>query len=182
MKIKSIAIIAALFSISAGSASAEIYHYDVNLQVGSGYLTGSIDTLCNNCNFNSNTVNLTYTTLGFSEILDVVAIVPAPPQILPPDLPPGLNYNFEVTPSGIFAPVTVTALFAHDVNHIGVYSALDPDQFSISFISLAPPGTYSVQIASAVPEPSTWAMMIFGFCGLGFMAYRRKNKLSLTAA
>lgn len=28
---------------------------------------------------------------------------------------------------------------------------------------------------SAVPEPSTWAMMILGFCGLGFMAFRRKN-------
>jgi PEP-CTERM motif len=27
---------------------------------------------------------------------------------------------------------------------------------------------------AAVPEPSTWAMMILGFCGLGFMAYRRK--------
>jgi PEP-CTERM motif len=30
-------------------------------------------------------------------------------------------------------------------------------------------------LASAVPEPSTWAMMILGFCGLGFMAYRRKD-------
>jgi hypothetical protein len=29
---------------------------------------------------------------------------------------------------------------------------------------------------SAVPEPSTWAMMILGFCGLGFMAYRRKRE------
>lgn len=28
---------------------------------------------------------------------------------------------------------------------------------------------------SAVPEVSTWAMMIFGFCGVGFMAYRRKD-------
>jgi hypothetical protein len=28
---------------------------------------------------------------------------------------------------------------------------------------------------AAVPEPSTWAMMILGFCGLGFMAYRRKQ-------
>jgi PEP-CTERM motif len=27
----------------------------------------------------------------------------------------------------------------------------------------------------AVPEPSTWAMMILGFCGLGFMACRRKQ-------
>jgi hypothetical protein len=28
----------------------------------------------------------------------------------------------------------------------------------------------------AVPEPSTWAMMILGFLGVGFLAYRRKNK------
>ena len=27
----------------------------------------------------------------------------------------------------------------------------------------------------AVPEPSTWAMMILGFFGIGFMAYRRRN-------
>ena len=27
----------------------------------------------------------------------------------------------------------------------------------------------------AVPEPSTWAMMILGFLGLGWLAYRRKN-------
>ena len=32
-----------------------------------------------------------------------------------------------------------------------------------------------VTIGSAVPEPSTWAMMILGFCGLGFMTYRRKQ-------
>jgi hypothetical protein len=30
-------------------------------------------------------------------------------------------------------------------------------------------------LASAVPEPSTWAMMILGFAGIGFMAYRRKQ-------
>jgi hypothetical protein len=34
----------------------------------------------------------------------------------------------------------------------------------------------------AVPEPSTWAMMIIGFCGLGFLAYRRKNQTALNAA
>ena len=28
----------------------------------------------------------------------------------------------------------------------------------------------------AVPEPSTWAMMILGFMGVGFMAYRRKSQ------
>lgn len=28
---------------------------------------------------------------------------------------------------------------------------------------------------AAVPEPSTWAMMILGFAGIGFMVYRRRN-------
>jgi hypothetical protein len=27
----------------------------------------------------------------------------------------------------------------------------------------------------AVPEPSTWTMMILGFAGIGAMAYRRKQ-------
>jgi uncharacterized protein (TIGR03118 family) len=35
---------------------------------------------------------------------------------------------------------------------------------------------------SAVPEPSTWAMMILGFAGVGFLAYRRKSKPALVAA
>jgi hypothetical protein len=35
---------------------------------------------------------------------------------------------------------------------------------------------------SAVPEPSTWAMMILGFAGLGFMAYRRKGTPAAMAA
>ena len=30
-------------------------------------------------------------------------------------------------------------------------------------------------VTSSVPEPSTWAMMILGFGGVGFMAYRRKS-------
>ena len=28
----------------------------------------------------------------------------------------------------------------------------------------------------AVPEPSTWAVMLLGFAGLGFMTYRRTKK------
>jgi hypothetical protein len=35
---------------------------------------------------------------------------------------------------------------------------------------------------AAVPEPSTWAMMILGFAGLGFMTYRRSTKNSLSRA
>lgn len=35
---------------------------------------------------------------------------------------------------------------------------------------------------AAVPEPSTWAMMMLGFCGLGYMAYRRKSQIKLVTA
>jgi hypothetical protein len=30
-------------------------------------------------------------------------------------------------------------------------------------------------VITAVPEASTWAMMILGFMGVGFLAYRRKG-------
>jgi len=37
-------------------------------------------------------------------------------------------------------------------------------------------------ISPAVPEPSTWVMMILGFAGIGFMAYRSKAKPALMTA
>lgn len=43
-------------------------------------------------------------------------------------------------------------------------------------------GSYSISVTSAVPEPSTWAMMILGFAGVGYMAYRRKLKPGMMAA
>jgi hypothetical protein len=39
-----------------------------------------------------------------------------------------------------------------------------------------------VEFNAAVPEPSTWIMMIAGFAGLGFMAYRRKARPALAIA
>lgn len=36
-------------------------------------------------------------------------------------------------------------------------------------------------MAAAVPEPSTWAMMILGFAGVGFMTYRRRKTAALAA-
>src|ERR1700687_1704340 len=37
-----------------------------------------------------------------------------------------------------------------------------------------------LQVA-AVPEPSTWAMIIVGFAGVGFMAHRRRKSAAITA-
>ena len=40
----------------------------------------------------------------------------------------------------------------------------------------------AIGAVGSVPEPSTWAMMILGFMGVGFMAYRRKNQTSFRLA
>ena len=37
-------------------------------------------------------------------------------------------------------------------------------------------GVGTINIAAAVPEASTWAMMILGFAAVGFIAYRRSRK------
>jgi hypothetical protein len=42
-------------------------------------------------------------------------------------------------------------------------------------------GVDNIDVTTAVPEPSTWAMMILGFLGIGFLAYRRRSQLSFAA-
>jgi hypothetical protein len=36
--------------------------------------------------------------------------------------------------------------------------------------------SFTLTQVSGVPEPSTWAMMILGFSGIGFMAFRRRSQ------
>ena len=40
---------------------------------------------------------------------------------------------------------------------------------------------YQMRIGSAVPEPSTWALMLAGFAGLGFVGYRSSRKSAVLA-
>jgi hypothetical protein len=59
-----------------------------------------------------------------------------------------------------------------------VYAA---DQFgtlpyTMSLYAILPEG---LSIAAPVPEPSTWAMLLLGFAGIGFAAYR-KRRVALT--
>ena len=71
-----------------------------------------------------------------------------------------------------------------------------PNEFSIFFG--APPAsdvvlelvnadgqTYQVNLGEpavvSAPEPSTWAMMLIGFAGLGFVGYRRARAVALAA-
>jgi hypothetical protein len=43
-------------------------------------------------------------------------------------------------------------------------------------------GHGNLVLTPGIPEPSTWAMLLFGFASVGFMAYRRKSKPTLRVA
>jgi hypothetical protein len=99
------------------------------------------------------------------------------------------NGDLEMSISGVTSPVNVfpSANFT--------YASINPGTYEMTFSGfVGRPGnnggtvvgsyeaTITAGIASAVPEPSTWAMMLLGFAGIGFMAYRRKSKPALMAA
>jgi hypothetical protein len=50
--------------------------------------------------------------------------------------------------------------------------------FSDEWQSQDPQGIRVFVLGSAVPEPSTWAMMLLGFLGLGFVFHRSRRKAS----
>jgi hypothetical protein len=53
---------------------------------------------------------------------------------------------------------------------------------SITFSSTSKAFEFDNVSIAAVPEPSTWAMMVLGFLGVGFVAYRRKSSTALRLA
>jgi PEP-CTERM motif len=54
---------------------------------------------------------------------------------------------------------------------------------TLAFYNGDPPFDYVAGLdnvsVSGVPEPSTWALILLGFAGLGLMAHRRKSKASI---
>lgn len=89
------------------------------------------------------------------------------------------NYPYTVT-------MHVTAVSSSTTLSTSAFATIDP-MFSLSpddavnFHLVYSPGLVT-DISSPVPEPSTWAMMLAGFAGVGFIAYRRKSKPALLAA
>jgi hypothetical protein len=82
------------------------------------------------------------------------------------------TYNF--TPGSLGLPGDGNQSFSSYVHFQGVAGEVIQ---SASFTNIPAIDAFEVANFSvtAVPEASTWAMMILGFAGVGFMAYRRKN-------
>jgi hypothetical protein len=87
--------------------------------------------------------------------------------------------------NGIFALTTPLAsqnfTSAGTGSHTNFMSPVVPYSITEEYIITVAPGaeagsTLNSTIIVSVPEPSTWAMMILGFLGVGFMAYRRKGR------
>jgi hypothetical protein len=183
----------AALSIFSQSASAATILYNVDLVSGTNSVVGEI------------------TTDGHSGTLAAKDIVSFSLQInsagQTADLSPGDTVlvngsNFTATASGLFFNFSSNSggnLLLYNMDNGGFNSVCFNDKsescsdnrsavgFTVgdqnigaNFISET--GNFEFGVAAAVPEPSTWAMMILGFFGLGFMAYRRKDSLALKAA
>ena len=108
---------------------------------------------------------------------------------------PTFAVGFDTYFNGL-GPLTLSVFGAGNVllDTLTIASGLDPatglaDQGYLGFVSTsliygfqfdttqggqANTGFTNISVAG-VPEPSTWAMIVLGFAGVGFMAYRRKT-------
>ena len=66
------------------------------------------------------------------------------------------------------APVGATRLFLGATDGSGWWNNSGISTVTINYTPAA--------VTPAVPELSTWAMMILGFCGVGFMTYRKRAR------
>jgi PEP-CTERM motif len=182
-----------------GAASAAVVHDLVtfsasNFTVGSGSDPAPVDPVTGSFTITFDTaVDHTDQTTGIT--LDSLNITLGSP----------LSFSYSTT--GTFAGILIVGglengasvvqfnpstddfwLFINDFATAPSFKQLGYSQTSVSinnlFFTPDPGGTGSVTvtpITGGVPEPSTWAMMLAGFAGLGFLGYRQAAKARVAA-
>lgn len=77
---------------------------------------------------------------------------------------------------GVEYPVTLTADAVDNCSGFTSCPIVNQSAFADPIFTVVGGGTLLVSAnLNAVPEPSTWAMMLLGFAGLGFAGYRRRE-------
>lgn len=82
---------------------------------------------------------------------------------------------------------TFSTVDSQDWTHRSAQGTLLAGSNVLRFVGLAPNTgdqtafLENVAISAPVPEASTWAMMIFGFLGVGYLTYRRRNQAVVEA-
>jgi hypothetical protein len=183
------------FLCFANTAHADVVHlFDVNATFADGsILTGSFDFDQSRFD-NSQYANVSLSLVGgnhFDTTFDEVGILTVGSKndfaitfldssavgsstrvtlYLPLDPPTGLSVDPKgFTLSNFTGGTLETSSLLRDFN-----TATHPTTFTNSDL-------VSGSITEAVPEPSTWAMMILGFAGIGVMTYRRRKSAMLVA-
>ena len=168
-------------------ASAALYDFtftgginDLSVKATGSFLTNAADDtiVSGSSTFTFSTVSEVSTLLSGSGIVGSGAL--SYDSAFPIDAQNGIifqgNGNHEIF-FNIFAPTgkTLSAgaseAWASAVDGAGGYLSGSLGFWGVCSQCVAD-GTITI---SAVPEPSTWAMMILGFVGLGIMGYRRKH-------
>jgi hypothetical protein len=185
----------------ATQASASIVIYDATLgnfespatgSSGTGFAIVTIDTAAQTMEVNVTFSGLTSGTTA-SHIHCCIApggnagVVTTTPTF--PGFPLGVtsgsyDQTFDLTSASSYNPAFVTAIGSVSNAEAALLAGLSAGEAYLNIHTTNFPGgeIRGFLLASAVPEPSTWAMMILGFAGVGFMAYRRKSKPALMAA
>jgi hypothetical protein len=101
-----------------------------------------------------------------------------------------LVFSYDINGEGVVNSPTFTSLAAADAYFNGM--AIDLGSFgagtqsldlTYAFTAMGDPPSYEItydiagtSVTPTVPEPSTWAMMLIGFGGLGYMSWRRVRR------
>lgn len=81
-----------------------------------------------------------------------------------------------------FDPLTTQGDPAGTGGNDGLYAFYNPQNCTPCQAPGDFPSFTSVTVSPSVPEPSTWVMMMLGFAGVGFAAYRRRNRIAFSGA
>jgi hypothetical protein len=149
--------VAALISPS----KAAVVTYDVAPNSIVLFNDGSSETVTGTFSFNTSTVALTSVDLTLSGTGPETGVFTLTSQ--------------EGRPNEILAENNSQSLFIEFTAAIPA-SPLTTEEIQVeSFANTTFTSASAITFTAAVPEPSTWLMMILGFAGVGFMAYRRKS-------
>jgi hypothetical protein len=180
-----------LTSLSASSGALASITYDYTGQdftFASGAYT-TADKITGSITFSSalpdNMTQGAVTPVSFSFTDGVQTVTNLSPRTFPDAINFGTDALGNITSWNLnlffFSATTRSVFNINFVPAIGVGGIGDFDQLDTCSpgCSLTEEGSNGLAgtwvIAAPVPEASTWAMMILGFFGIGFMAYRRKQ-------
>ncbi|MES2492305.1 MAG: FxDxF family PEP-CTERM protein [Pseudomonadota bacterium] len=188
--IKTLSTIAGLFALTAGTAASAAPTITYNTGSGGPSFTAAFQNGAPSATFDDlfmsftvavgGVLNATLTTIGIHSVNDVDF------TLARVNGPGGSTVPFDITKTSLSTPAGV------------VPKVTNPDGLEFGLISgqLIGPGTYQLQVkgsapgangngsysgtlsfaAGAVPEPTTWALMILGFGAIGFAMRRQRSR------